>query len=449
VAFTFALATAAAVVFGGVPALLSSRASGADALRAGVRATAARRQQRTRAALVISEVAIALTLLVTAALMIRSFARLQNVDPGFAPSGLLSLHVTLSRADYTAPPRMAGFFERALETLAALPGAEGAAAVEYLPFSGVDGSSGFYIEGRPAPARADEQQTHFRSASAEYFSLMRIPLAAGRAFTSADDENGVRVAIINEAMARRFWPAENPIGHRIALDLEAMRFFPDRPPVLDIAAGMREIVGIVRDVRHASLRSTADPEMYIPYLQRPVSAMTLLVRNDGDPSELAAAARQAIRTVDPNQPVAHIETVSNLVSASVAQPRANYLLLSAFAVVAVALAVIGVYGLLAFNVVQRTPELGIRLALGGSPADIRRLIVTQGARLVGAGIACGIPVALATASAARTLLFGVEPTDLVSFASSVVALSAAAMVACYLPARRATGVDPNTALRTE
>jgi putative ABC transport system permease protein len=420
-------------------------------LRAGARATSPRGPQRTRGTLVVVEVALALVLLVTAGLTIRSFLRLQRIDPGFSPSGVLSIQLTRPRAGNVnaEPQRLAAFYSDALSRIGALPGVAGAAAVEYLPLSGLDGSSGFYIEGRPAPARADEQQTHFRSISANYFRVMRIPLAAGRDFSNQDDQNARRTAIVNEAMARRYWPGQDPIGHRVALDFETMRFFPDRAPVFDIPSGMREIVGVVSNIRHGSLESEPVPELYVPYLQRPKADMTLVVRTAGDPIGLAAPVRDAIRSIDPNQPVAHVETLSDRVAASVAQPKSNFLLLSVFGAVALALAMVGVYGLLSYIVVQRTPELGIRLALGGQPRDLRRLILREGARLVAAGVALGIPAALVLGRVTRGLLYEVQPGDAVTLAGAVGTLVAVALIASYLPARRATRVDPLTALRSE
>jgi putative ABC transport system permease protein len=448
-AFTAAVTFATGFVFGLVPAWPASRPRVADALRAGGRATSGRRQHRTRALLVVVEVALALVLLVTAGLTLRSFIRLQQVDPGFSPSGVLSLQLTLSPAQYGNPTRIARFYTDTLDRMKALPGVTGAAAVEYLPLSGLDASSGFYIDGRPAPARADEQQTHYRSVSADYFRVMRIEFAGGRPFSDRDIATGPRVAIVNEAMARRYWPGQDAIGRRVALDFETMRFHPDRAPDIDIPAGMREIVGVVRDIRHGSLRTDPVPELYIPYQQRPTSDMTLVVRSSGDPLALAAPARHAIRAVDPNQPIAHVETLSDLLSASVAQPRTNYLLLSVFAAVALTLAMVGVYGLLSYTVVQRTPELGIRLALGGQPRDIRALIMHEGLRLALAGVLLGVPAALALAHALRTLLFGIATTDAVTLGAAVGTLLVVASIASYIPARRATRVDPMVALRTE
>jgi putative ABC transport system permease protein len=450
--FTAAVTLLTALLFGLVPAWPAARdAATADAasLRSGARATAGRRQHRTRATLVVAEVALAVVLLVSAGLLLRAFERLSAVDPGFRPAGVLSMEITLSRASYARPDRAAAFYRETIDRLRAVPGVRAAGAVEYLPLSGLDSSTGFYIDGRPAPERADEQRTHHRSASPGYFDAMGIGLVAGRTFEHRDGPTAPRVAMINETMARRYWPGENAVGKRLALDLEAMRFYPDRPPTLDIQGGMREIVGVIRDVRHNSLATAPVPEMYVPFLQRPATSMTLVARTDRDATAVIPQIREAIRAVDPDQPTPHVETLSNLVSASVARPRANSVLLSAFAAIAVLFALIGVYGLLAYSVAQRTTELGIRLALGGQPRDVLRMILADGARLVIAGIVLGVPIAIGAATTLQSLLFGVAPADLLTISAAAVLMLGVGVTACYLPARRATRVDPLTALRAE
>lgn len=446
---TAAIALLTALLFGLTPAWPAARAAASNRLRADGRATPGRTEQRARAMLVVGEVSLAVVLLVTAGLLLRAFARISAVDPGFRPDGVLSMEITLSRNEYAQGNRAAAFYRQAIDRLASLPGVMTAAAVQFLPLSGLDSSTGFYIDGRPAPARADEQQTHFRSISAGYFDAMHIAIARGRPFSERDIETAPRVAIINETMARRYWPGESAIGRRIALDLEAMRFYPDRPPTIDIAGAMREIVGIARDVRHDSLQASAAPEMYIPFEQKPVQDMTLVVRTHGDAAALTAQAREAIRSVDPDQPVSRVETLSSLVNASIAQPRSNSLLLSSFAVVATMFAMIGIYGLLAYAVAQRAPELGIRLALGGQPSDLLRMILADGARLVVAGIAVGIPAAIGAAAMLRSLLFGVAPADVPTVSIAVLLMLAAGIAACYFPARSATRVDPLSVLRGE
>jgi putative ABC transport system permease protein len=347
------------------------------------------------------------------------------------------------------PQRIAAYYKEALDRLGALPQTAEAAAVEFLPMSGLDGSTAFYIEGRPAPARADEQQTHYRSVSDNYFRALGIAMETGRSFTPRDDARAPRVAIVNQAMARRYWPGESPIGKRIALDLEAMRFFPDRPPIFDIPGGMREIVGIVKDIRHGSLEASPVPEMYVPYLQRPVQEMTIVVRSSADASLIAAAAGEAVSSIDADQPIRRVETLDGLMTATTAQPRANLILLSAFASIALLLAVVGIYGLLAYVVVQRTRELGIRVALGARPAQIRKMILRQGLTLVAMGLVLGIPVSLALGRALRGLLFGVEGVDPLTMVSAVVMMVIVSTAAISLPARRATEVDPIATLRSE
>ena len=448
-AVTLAMTLGSAVVFSLAPALRQRQPRHQDVLRAGTRATTDRSQRRLRAVLVVAEVAVALVLLVAAGLMTRSLLHLRQVDPGFSPTGVLSVQVTLARSVYGTPARQSQFYADALERLRRLPGVTGAAASEYLPFSGIDPRTGFYIEGRPAPERGDQQQVNYRSVSSDYFEVMGIGLASGRGFTIDDRAAGLRVAVINEAMARMYWPDENPVGRRVALDFETLRFFRDRPPERDIHAGMREIVGVVKDIRSSSLQAQPVPEMYTPYNQRPVTDMTLVARTGGDPLALAAPVRDLIRSIDPTQPVGHIETVSNLVASSIAQPRANSALLTAFAVVALLLAMIGVFGLLAYDVAQRTPELGIRLALGGQPRDLQALVLRSGMMLVGAGLLIGTPGAIVAGTLLSGVLFEVSPSDPVTFIGSAAVLAGVAIIACAVPARRATRIDPMTALRTE
>jgi putative ABC transport system permease protein len=448
-AFTLLVTAGSALVFSIAPTLRQWRPRHADVLRAGSRATADRSQRHAGAALVVGEVALALVLLVSAGLMVRSLIRLQQVDPGFAADGALSLQLTLSRSAYPTPDAQSRFFSEAVERLRTLPQVTAVAGSEFLPFSGLDSWTGFFIEGRPEPTRGDQQQTHQRTVTDTYFDVMNIAVVAGRPFTAADREGAARVTIINEAMARRYWPGENPVGRKIALDLETLRFFPDRPPIRNIPAAMREIIAVVRDIRHNSLRLEPQPEMYIPFLQRPVSDMTLVVRTAGDPLALAAASREAIRSIDSDQPVANVETVSGLVARSIAQPRANSLIIATFASVAVMLAMIGIFGLVAHDVAQRTRELGIRLALGEQPSGIRALVIGDGLKLVLIGVVLGIPAALAAGRWLNSLLFNISPADPPTLIAAVTTLIAVSLVACSIPARRATRIDPIQTLRAD
>jgi putative ABC transport system permease protein len=447
--FTIGVTIVIVAAFSLVSGLAHSRTRSDEALRAGARSTGEPRQHRARSALVIAEVALTLVLLGGAGLTVRSVQSLYRVDPGFSPATVLAMDVVLSPSKYRNPERIAAYYQEAIDRLAALPQTIEAGAVEFLPMSGLDGSTGFYVEGRPEPARADEQQTHYRSISDTYFDVMGIAMASGRAFTPRDGAGAQRVAIVNEAMARRYWPGENPIGKRVALDLEAMRFFPDRPPTLDIPAAMREIVGIVKDIRHSSLESSPVPELYIPYLQRPAQDMTLVVRSSADPAILAASARDAVGTIDADQPIRRVETLSGLMTGTTAQPRANLILLSAFAFIALLLAVVGIYGLLAYVVVQRKRELGIRVALGAQPGQIHWMILRQGLVLVAAGFALGIPASLALGRLLRGLLFGIEGVDPITMTAAAATMLIVSTAAIYLPAKRATEVNPVDTLRAE
>ena len=448
-AFTLLVTAGSALVFSVAPTLRHWKTRDADVLRAGSRATADRSQRRASAVLVVGEVALAMVLLVSAGLMLRSLIRLQQVDPGFSVNGALSLQVSLSRRAYPTPDAQLRFFSEAVERLRALPAVTGVGGSEFMPFTGLDSWTGFFIEGRPDPTRGDQQQTHQRTVTDNYFAVMNIAIVAGRPFSAADRDGAPRVTIIYETMARTYWPGESPIGRKIALDLETLRFFPDRPPIRNVPAAMREIVGVVRDIHHNSLRLGAHPEMYIPLPQRPVSDLTLVLRTAGDPLALAAASREAIRSIDPNQPVANIETVSGLVARSIAQPRANSLIIATFASIAVMLAMIGIFGLVAHDVAQRTRELGIRLALGEQPSGIRALVIGDGFRLVLMGLVFGIPAALGAGRWLSSLLFNISPADPLTLVTAAATLVAVSLVACAIPARRATRIDPIRTLRAD
>jgi putative ABC transport system permease protein len=274
-------------------------------------------------------------------------------------------------------------------------------------------------------------------------------LVDGRAFTEGDDAQAPRVAIINETMARRYWPAQSAIGQRAAFDFETMKYFPDRPPVFDRAGGMREIVGIVRDVKHDGLEIEPRPEMYIPDRQRPEPGMNLVIRSEIDPASLAAAVRGAVSAIDPDQPVANVKLMSQMLADSMAKPRFNYLLLTIFAAVALILSATGVYGVMSYTVSARTREMGIRLALGAPAVKVLKLVILQGMKPVIAGIVFGLAGAYGLTRVMATLLFEVSTTDSTIFAAVAALLVLVALLACYLPARRATKVDPVMALREE
>jgi putative ABC transport system permease protein len=278
---------------------------------------------------------------------------------------------------------------------------------------------------------------------------MGMRLRQGRALTAADNDKAPRVAIVNETMARRYWPGENPIGKRAALDFEAMRFYPDRAPDRDLALGLREIVGVVADVKHRGLAGDTVPEFYAPLAQLQDRNLTVVVRTAVDPAGLLDVARNEVRALDKDQPIANVSTMSEWLAASVAQPRFNFLLMTVFAAIALLLAALGVYGVMAWTVAQRTQEIGIRMALGAQTGDVLKMVIKRGMTLTLAGVALGLIASLALTRLMETLLFGVSATDPLTFSLIASLLIAVAMLACYIPARRATKVDPMVALRIE
>ena len=448
-AFTFALSVLTGLVFGLAPALSACRPSLVQSLKEGGARDGGARQGLTRNLLVIGEVALSMTLLIGSGLMLRSFARLQAVDPGFKPDNVLTMEINLPRSRYPEDRQASTFFTELLSRVSALPSVTSTGVSQHLPMSGTDASAGFYIEGWPAPAPTDRVEAHYRSVSPGYLQTLGIAMLRGRSFTPADSEGSRKVTVINETMARRFWPGEDPIGRRIALNFEAMRFYRDRAPELDLEKGMREIVGVAADVRHARLDGESFPEMYIPHAQMPSREMSLVVRTTTDPLGLAAAVRRQVLEMDKDQPVSRVSTMDGLLALSVAQPRSNALLLSLFGALALVLAAVGVYGVISFAVAQRTREIGIRMALGAQGGEVLKMIVLQGAKLTFTGMAIGLVAALWLTRMVSGLLFAVSPTDPAIFAGTALLLAAVSLLACYLPARRATKVDPMVALRCE
>jgi putative ABC transport system permease protein len=451
--FTGLLALLTGMLFGLAPALQMWKAAKANlplALKeSGARAGGAMNVVgRGRGLLVVAEVALALALLIGAGLMIRSFARLQQVEPGFDPRNVLTFDLNLPESKYERP-QAAQFYERLLERLAAAPGVISAGAVEFLPLSGLDGNTGLLIEGRPEPAPSERIFAHHRVVTPDYFRAMGMRLRQGRAFTAADNDKAPRVAIINETMARRYWPGEIPIGKRAALDFEAMRFYPDRAPDRDLALGLREIVGVVADVKHTGLAGETVPEFYAPLAQRPAPNLTVVVRAKVDTAGLLDVARNEVRALDKDQPIANVSTMSEWLASSVAQPRFNFLLMTVFAAIALLLAALGIYGVMAWTVAQRTKEIGIRMALGAQTGDVLKMVIKRGMTLTLAGVALGLIASLALTRLMKTLLFNVSATDPLTFSLIASLLIAVAMLACYIPARRATKVDPMVALRIE
>ena len=438
IAFTFAVSIVTALTFGLAPAIQFSSPKLQQFLKEGGRtSTAGFGRRRLRHALVVSEIALALMLLVGAGLLVRSFIRLLQVDPGFTPDNVLSLQVFIWDK-YQTPQQRTAFFDEAFARLSALPGVQAVGAVTALPFNNedtIDVDTTFTIDGKPTePGR---QLTAYSTvASIDYFKVMGIHLKSGRFFNEYDRSGSPLVVLINEAMARRFFPEEDPVGKKITVGSFG------RPM-------SREIVGVVADVRHTGLDSNPRPEFFVPHLQNPFGGMAIVVRTYSDPETLLPAAKEQIRAINKDQPFYSINTMDALVSRSLGERRFNLLLLCVFATIALVLAGVGIYGLISFSISQRTHEIGVRMALGARARDITRMILGEGIALALAGVTAGVVGALVLTRLLKGFLFGVTPTDPVTFAAISALLVALALVASYLPARRATRVDPMVALRYE
>jgi putative ABC transport system permease protein len=433
--YTVAVTVLTGLLFGSAPVWQLFKADLNLSLRdSGKGLQGARSGRRVLSALVVAETALALTLLVGAGLLIRSFVRLQRVDPGFNPRNVLTAVVTLPPAVYPERNQIAPFFSQLLERVRTLPGVQSAAAVSSLPLAGADSDADFVIEGRPAPQPDQRPVAWYSSVSSDYFRTMGMRLIAGREFTERDNENSPNVVIISQAMARRHFPNEDPIGKRIG---------NGRPD------GWREIVGITADVKHFGLTQDARVSMFFPDRQRPSRQMFIVARTAADPLSLSSALRGAVAAMDKNLAVSNISAMEEVTSQSIGQERFTLLLLGLFSALALLLAVAGIYGVMSYAVAQRTHEIGVRVALGAQTRDVLRLVVSQGMVLVLAGVGIGLASSLALTGLIRGLLFGVSATDPITFVAISVLLSVVALPACYLPARRATKVDPMVALRSE
>jgi putative ABC transport system permease protein len=426
--FTFLVSLLSGIVFGLLPALRASRPYLNETLKEGGRGTAGAPHHRLRSILIVSEVALAFVLLIGAGLLLRSFERMIRVDPGLDPQRVLTIYIQLSRAKYGRAQR-AIFFQQTLEHVRTLPGVEAAATAYPMLLSGSLWGGAFTIEGRTPPP-GESFNAGFCSISPDFFKTLRIPLRTGRLLAESDGANAPPVVVINEAAAQRFWPGEDPLGNRIS------------------ERGVSyEIVGVVKDVKHSALDEEAKPEIYFPLAQMPTTFMTLLVRTSGDPLQMIAAVRDQVRAVDKDQPVSNIQTMEQLMANSAAPRRFNLVLLGAFALLGLTLASVGLYGVLSYTVTQRTHEIGIRLALGAQRGEVLKLVIGQGMRLALIGVLIGLGGALALARVMKTLLFNVSATDPLTFGGVALLLMSVALLACYLPARRATKVDPLVALR--
>jgi putative ABC transport system permease protein len=442
--FCFLLAIAAGLVLGLAPALQLSRPNLNNSLKdGGNRASGGVGHRRVRGFLIVSEVALSLVLLVGAGLLLRSFIRLQETPLGFDPARVLTMQLSLPGARYGERAQAIPFYEQLLQRTGNLPGVYSVGLTNYLPLSGSDSGTSFNIDGRPPLAKGEFLEAAPRWISPDYFRTMGITILRGRPLGEQDITSNRHVVLINETMARRFWPGEDPIGKRITMES------PEKPV-------WHEIVGIVADVRHTALESESEPEMYYPYLfaseadSSPWTSMYLVVRaNHDDAAGLAAGLRRQVMAVDKDQPIYNVAPMTQLMSASVAHRRFNLLLVGFFAAIALVLAAVGLYGVMSYAVTQRTREIGVRLALGAQTHDVLKLVLKQGMKLTLAGIAIGLASAFALTRLMKNLLFGVNATDPATLAGVALLLILTALLASYIPARRATKVDPLVALRYE
>jgi putative ABC transport system permease protein len=389
-------------------------------------------RERTRAALVILQLSLALVLLTGAGLLTRSFVRLTRTDPGFAPHNLLTARVGLPENQYPQPDQRRVFFENLLTNLRTLPGVSSAEAVVALPLMGSMMAAGFDIEGRPP--RADVNQgAAINIVSPGYLHAIGVPLISGRALTPQDSADAPKVVILNRACARTFFPDGDPVGKRIQ--------------IADM--GWATIAGVVGDLRQAGLVARPEPEIFVPYLQMPYADMAVVIRTTEDPLRLVRTLRSRVGSFDKSLPIYDVTTMEQLLAEQMASRKFNMALMGLFAFLAVALAAVGIYGVMTYSVTQRTHEIGIRMALGAEQLDVMRLVLRQGITLAAVGIGIGVAGALVLTRFLSSLLYGVQATDPVTFLVVAVLLGGVALLATYLPARRATKVDPLVALRYE
>ncbi|MFL6207331.1 MAG: ABC transporter permease [Pyrinomonadaceae bacterium] len=439
-AFTLGVAVVTGLIFGLAPALAAARLDVNEALKESGRDAGGWRRNRVRSFLVVAEVALSLVLLVGAGLLLKSFVRLREINPGFKPEPVLTYSVALPTAQYQTPAEQTRFFQQLLTQTASAPGVNATAAVFPLPFSGDNARGNFEIEGRPVASESESPNALSYIISPDYLRALGIPLREGRGFSERDTASAPHVVLINETLARRYFAGTDPVGRHLVVSSIADL---DKPKTC-------EIIGVVGDVKHSGLDAEAEAEYYLPYQQSTLPFMTLVVRGTNDkPSALATDARAAVAQLDKDLPLTDIKPMSDWLAASVAPRRFNMLLLGGFALLALCLATVGIYGVMAYAVAQRTHEIGIRIALGAQARDVLRLVVGQGMLLTLIGLGVGLAGAFALTRVLATLLFNVKPTDPLVFAGVTLLLALVALVACYIPARRATRVDPMIALRQE
>lgn len=437
--WTLGVSVLTGIIFGLAPALHISRLNLNDSLKEGGKSESAQAggSRRLRSALVVSEIALAVVLLASAGLLIKSFVRLQQVDRGFNTDNILTMVVRLPDAGYSKDPQIVNFFVQAMERIRSLPSVRSAGVINYLPlYGGLGSATGFKIEGRPEPPPGQGPSTDVRVVDAGYFETMGIPLLRGRNFSNLELREPRRVILINEALARKHFANEDPIGKR-----------------LDVAMFENpiwcEVIGVVGNVRYDSLIDESPPAVYFAHPDLAYSFMTLVIRTDGDPASIAPAVQREIRGLDPNQPVSDVRTMDQVMAEWVSRSRFNTLLLGLFAALATLLSAVGIFGVMNYSVALRTRELGLRLAVGAQPRQVLMLVLKQGLLLTVLGVVVGLAASLALTRLLSGLLFGVEAFDLSTFTTISLLLIAVSLLACYLPARRAMRIDPLRALRYE
>jgi putative ABC transport system permease protein len=433
--FTLLISVLTGVVFGMLPAFILSKGNLLTTHKEGGRSSSGSSRHRTHNALVVTEIAIALVLLIGAGLLVRSYMRLQEVSAGFDSGNSLVVDVSPLQSRYDDGAKVAALYHQILERVKALPGVAEAGAVSYLPFGGGGASRTLVIEGRPVPPPGEEPYTNFRVVSPKYFAAQGLRLSQGRDFTD-QDMGGVPSAVVSESLARQFWPKEDPLGKRLTVEGET---------------APRQVIGVVGDVNDWDLANKSNLYVYVPYLlQRPRPAMTLVVRtNTSDPLNLAGPVREQVLAVDPDQPVYNVRTMERVIGDTRWPQRINMGSLGVLAIISLVLAAIGIYGLISYSVTERTHEIGVRMALGAAHSDIMKLMLKQGGFLLLIGLIIGLVGAAALTRIMSSLLFGVSATDPLIFAATSMLLTTVVMLSSYIPGRKAARVDPMIALRNE